>query len=135
MLRLTLRLAAVFAFLLGTTALAQNQNPNAKDNKAEKAVKDTDNKDLKKDKGERATITDVDAKKGTITVRMKDKDGKEQTRTFRLTEDVRMFDSTGRVAAIDVFRSGDEILVVEQEGKLREVRQNKGKKAPEKEIK
>lgn len=65
-----------------------------------------------------ATITKVDPKAGTVTVRMKDKNGKDVERTFHLTEDVEYLDSTGRVATLDVFRSGDEILVVESEGKL-----------------
>ena len=81
--------------------------------------------------GEEATITNVDAKKGTITLKMKDKNGKEQERTFNLTEDARYFDSTGRVAALDVFRSGNEVLVVEEQGKLKEVQQKGNEKKPE----
>ena len=85
---------------------------------------------LRAEKGEQneATITNVDAKKGTVTVRMKDKEGKEVERTFTLAEDARYFDSTGKVAALDVFRSGNEVLVVEEEGKLKQMQQ----KAPEK---
>ncbi len=82
--------------------------------------------------GEEATITNVDAKKGTITLKMKGKNGKEQERTFNLTEDARYFDSTGRVAALDVFRSGNEVLVVEEQGKLKEVRQKGNETKPEK---
>jgi len=40
---------------------------------------------------------------------MRARDGK----TFKLTEDVRILDSTGKVVAIDVFRSGDEVLVID----------------------
>jgi Cu/Ag efflux protein CusF len=86
------------------------------------------NKDKKDNKGGnkcKATITKVDSKAGTITLRMKDKEGKEMERTFRLTEDVRMLDeSTGKVVAIDVFQSGNEILVIEAEGKLKELHKN-----------
>ena len=74
----------------------------------------------------------MDAKKGTITLKMKGKNGKEQERTFNLTEDARYFDSTGRVAALDVFRSGNEVLVVEEQGKLKEVRQKGNETKPEK---
>ncbi|HVS38341.1 MAG TPA: hypothetical protein VMS17_22475 [Gemmataceae bacterium] len=75
-----------------------------------------------------ATITNVDAKKGTITVKMKDKDGKDVEKMFALTEDARFFDSTGKVAALDVFRSGNDVLIVEEEGKLKQIQQ----KGPEK---
>jgi len=85
-------------------------------------------KDTKSDKGQthKATITKMDAKNGTITVRMKDKNGKDVPRTFKLTEDIRYFDSTGRVAAVDVFQSGNDVLIVEEQGRLKEVRQSKG---------
>lgn len=78
--------------------------------------------------GEEATITKVDSKNGTVTVRMKDKNGKDVERTFTLTEDARYFDSTGRVAALDVFRSGNEVLVVEEQGKLKQMQQKPEKK-------
>ncbi len=82
---------------------------------------DTKDKNTKGDKNKhkcQAKITKVDAKKGTITVHMKDKDGKEMEKTFTLTEDVRMLDDTGRVAAIDVFQSGNEVLIVEADGRF-----------------
>jgi hypothetical protein len=96
--------------------------------------KDKGDKDNKKAK--QATITKVDAKKGTITVSMKNDQGKDVERTFKLTPDIRMFDSTGKAVAIDVFKSGNDILVVEQEGKLKEIRKGKsqsttGKKTEE----
>ena len=73
-----------------------------------------------------AKITKVDAKKHTLTVRMKGKDGKEIQKTFRLTEEVRYADSTGKVVAIDVFKNGDDVMVLEADGKLTEVRQKNG---------
>jgi hypothetical protein len=66
-----------------------------------------------------ATITRVDPAKGTVTVKMKDKDGKETERTFRLVEDAEYLDSTGRAATLDVFRSGDEVLFIESEGNIK----------------
>ncbi len=110
MLRAMLCSAAVLALCVGG-AFAQ----------ATKDTKDT-NKDKNKGKHAHATITKVDAKNHTITVRMKNKEGKEETRTFKLTEDIQYLDSTGRVAAVDVFRSGDEVLVIEEEGRLKEVK-------------
>lgn len=69
----------------------------------------------------------MDAKAGTVTLKMKDKDGKDVEKTFKLAEDIRYLDSTGRVAAIDVFQSGNEVLIVEQEGKLKEMRKGEKK--------
>jgi uncharacterized protein YigE (DUF2233 family) len=76
----------------------------------------------------RATITHVDPDKGTVTVKMKDKNGKEVERTFNLTEDVEYLDSTGHVATLDVFKSGDEILIIESEGKIKELKKADHKK-------
>src|SRR5665213_864819 len=66
-----------------------------------------------------AKIVKVDAKAGTITVKMTDKDGKDVERTFRLVEDSEYFDSTGRIAVLDVFQSGDDILLVETDGTIK----------------
>jgi hypothetical protein len=70
----------------------------------------------------RVTITKVDAKKGEITVKYIDDQGKEEHKTFRLTRDVKIFDETGRVAAIDVFESGDAALILAAQGQLKELR-------------
>lgn len=78
-----------------------------------------------------ATITKIDAKNHAVTVKMKDKEGKEVEKTFKLTETVKYVDSTGKVAAIDIFKSGDMVLVVEAEGQLKEMHQKK-ETAPEK---
>ena len=71
--------------------------------------------------GHKATISKVDQKNHTVTLKMKDKDGKETERTFKLTEEVRYVDSNGKVAAADIFQNGDDVLVVEAEGKLKEL--------------
>ncbi len=71
-----------------------------------------------------ATITKVDAKDGTITVKMMDKDGKEVEKTFQLTEDAEYIDTTGRVASLDVFQSGDQVLFIEREGKIKELKKD-----------
>jgi uncharacterized protein YigE (DUF2233 family) len=66
-----------------------------------------------------ATITKVDAKAGTVTLKMKDKDGKDAEKVFHLEQDAEYLDSTGRVARLDIFRSGDEVLVIEGEGRIK----------------
>ncbi len=86
---------------------------------------DDKDKDVKKPEPQKATITKVDTTAHTITVKMKDKDGKDVEKTFKLTEDIRYFDSTGKAAVIDVFKSGTDVLVIEEEGKLKEMRQDK----------
>jgi hypothetical protein len=63
-----------------------------------------------------ATITKVDPSAGTVTLKMKDQNGKDVEKVFRLTQDAEYLDSTGRVATLDVFRSGDQVLVIEGEG-------------------
>ena len=49
---------------------------------------------------------------------MMDKTGKETERTFKLIEDAEYIDSTGRIAVLDVFQSGDDILFVEADGRI-----------------
>jgi hypothetical protein len=71
-----------------------------------------------------ATITKVDAKEGTVTVKMMDKEGKEVEKTFKLMEDVEYIDTRGRVASLDVFQSGDQVLLIESEGKIKELKKN-----------
>ena len=71
-----------------------------------------------------ATITKVDAKEGTVTVKMMDQEGKEVEKTFQLTEDVEYIDTTGRVASLDVFQSGDQVLFIENEGKIKELKKD-----------
>lgn len=72
-----------------------------------------------------ATITKINPKAGEITVKMSDKDGKQTEKTFKLVEDAEYLDSSGRVAVLDVFQSGDDILMIESEGMIEAM-----KKAP-----
>ena len=67
------------------------------------------------------TITKVDQRGGTVTVKMEDKKGKEVEKNFQLTDDIEYFDSTGRVITLDVFQCGDEVLIIEMEGKLKKL--------------
>ncbi len=82
-----------------------------------------DNNDQKYATG---TITKVDAKNGEITVKFHDARGKEAEKTFHLSKEVRLLDETGRVAAVDVFESGSDVLVLEREGRLQELRRAPG---------
>jgi hypothetical protein len=66
-----------------------------------------------------ATITIVDSKAGTVTLKTKNHDGKDVEKVFRLTEDAEYLDSSGRVATLEVFRSGDQVLVIEGEGQVK----------------
>ena len=77
-----------------------------------------------------ATISKMDAKNRTITVHVKDKNGKEVDKTFKLAEDVRYVDSTGKTAAIDVFQSGDEVVILEAEGRVKEIRRGAAGRRP-----
>ena len=69
-----------------------------------------------------AKITKVDSKAGTITVQMTDENGKNVEKTFRLVEDSEYIDSTGRVAVLDVFQSGDDILLIEGDGRIKSMK-------------
>ena len=89
------------------------------------AVRADDTKDKKETK---ATITKVDSKNGTITVKMKDKAGKETEKTFKLESEVQMFDDNGKAiqaADVRIFRSGEYVLVIEREGKIPEIHKAK----------
>jgi Ca2+-binding EF-hand superfamily protein len=70
------------------------------------------------------TITKIDPKKGEITVKYTDDKGKQQQKSFQLTRDVKIFDETGRVVALDVFESGHEALILAAEGQLKELRRS-----------
>ncbi len=125
MLRLSICSVTALAILVGGALAAdQNKATNDKNTEANKAANDrsADHARDKTNQGEKATITKVNPKEGTVTLRMKDENGKDVTRTFHLTEDVRVIDdNTGRVAGLDVFQSGDDVLVVESKGRLQEM--------------
>lgn len=100
------------ALVMALTGLILAQNPNTPNANQNPNVN-------KANKGQQATITKVDAKNGTVIVKMKDKNGKEAEKTFKLEGNILYLDSTGKEVAIDFFRSGDDVLVVEAEGHLK----------------
>lgn len=79
-------------------------------------------------KGHEAKIVKVDPEKGTVVVKMTNKKGKEVEKTFKLAEDVEYADSTGKVASLDIFTSGDMVLFVDSEGQIKKLT-NKDKPA------
>jgi len=85
--------------------------------------------ELKKGKAHpQATITKVDDKRGTVTVMMKDLSGRETERTFYLAEDAIYVDDKGTITTIDIFQSGDDVLVIEGEGKIKEMKKESKEK-------
>jgi hypothetical protein len=107
----------LLAFLAARVAADDQKNKNTQADKSKDTAGQTDQNKHKCE----ARITKVDPKNRTITVHMKDKNGKEVDRTFQLTEDVVMMDDTGRVAALDVFQSGNDVVIIEGAGRLREI--------------
>ncbi|HEY5313538.1 MAG TPA: hypothetical protein VIK18_13515 [Pirellulales bacterium] len=79
-------------------------------------------------KGHEAEIVKVDPQNGTLTVKMTNKKGNEVEKTFKLAEDIEYADSTGQVATIDIFTSGDMVLFVDHEGQIKKLT-NKDKPA------
>jgi len=83
----------------------------------------------------KAKITKMDANKGTVSAMVKDRNGDEAEKTFYLTDDIEYVDSTGEVATFDVFHSGDEVLIFETEGKIKELNKDTtSKKAADKKV-
>jgi hypothetical protein len=74
--------------------------------------------------GKEAKITKLDAKKATVTAKVQS-DGKEVEKTFKLAEDIAYMDSTGKVANIEIFTSGDLVLIVETEGVITQMKKCK----------
>ena len=86
------------------------------------AFDDKDKKDTAGSKKGSVVISKVDPSKGEIVVKRTDDKGNSREETLKLTEEVRLMDETGRVANLAVFQSGDEVLLVESNGKVQEVR-------------
>ncbi len=93
--------------------------------KGKTASKDNTDKKVKE-----AKVIKVDAKKGTVTVKL-EVEGKEVEKTFKLAENIEYADSTGKVAVIDIFTSGDMVLMFEEDGKITKMKKS-GKPPTEK---
>ncbi|HXG12822.1 MAG TPA: hypothetical protein VNK04_23895 [Gemmataceae bacterium] len=116
----TLSSAAIVALLVSGLALAQEKQPRQQDKDRPGAA----------GRPTPATITKVDPVKNTITLRMKDNTGKETEKTFELKGDVKLFDEAGKVITIDAYRVGNQVLVIEREGRILELRKDKGTDRP-----
>ncbi len=68
-----------------------------------------------------AQIASVDAANGTVTIKRRSS-GKDIELTFDLAEDIEYLDSSGSVATIDVFTSGDRVLIVECDGEITQMK-------------
>jgi hypothetical protein len=114
MLRKFVSAAVILALVVGVSLAQQQKN-------AQKGAQDTPT---------RATITKVDPVKNNITLKYKDKTGKEVEKDFELKGDVKMFDEVGKVATITAYRVGNNVLIIEREGKLLELRKDKDAPKP-----
>ncbi len=119
MLRTALVLMTLLASLamLADAPLTAGDKEGGKSGKTDKGGKDT------KHKKTTATVVKVDAKTGTVTVVIKEggKKSKGGHKTLKLTTEVKIFDSKGKVTKIDIFQSGDKVIIVEHQGKLHEL--------------
>ena len=106
MLRLQGHLWMIIAFLFFVSGLRADDK-NAQDNKPQR--------------GELSKIDSQGA--GSLTVKLKDKDGKEVEKTFKLVRETKFYDADGKGTELNVFRAGDQVLLLRREGKVSELRQ------------
>jgi hypothetical protein len=81
-----------------------------------------DQKGAKNEHVTKATIVKVNPTQNTITVKMKDKSGKEVERTIELKGGVKAFNEKGEATRVDVFREGNSLYVVERDERVFELR-------------
>jgi uncharacterized protein YigE (DUF2233 family) len=111
MLRAFICSVAVAALILFTQAQAQQQQ-------------------VGKDKNEhitKATIVKVNPTQNSITLKMKDKNGKEVEKTIELKGTVKAFNEKGEATRVAVFREGNTLYVVERNEQVFELRANPNK--------
>ena len=73
----------------------------------------------------KGTLVGVDVCKGTVTVKVGDREGKEIEKTFRLGDRFQATDEAGKAVSIRIFRPGDVVRFKERDGKLRELRRER----------
>src|SRR5258708_2830739 len=73
----------------------------------------------------RGTIVGVDVNRGSVTVKIGDREGKEVEKTFRLADRFQATDEAGKAVSIRIFRPGDVVRFRERDGKLRELRRER----------
>ncbi len=75
-------------------------------------------------KPQRGEISKVDSGgAGTLTVKMRDKDGKEIEKTFKLIRETKLYGADGKATEFNVFRAGDQVVLLSRQGDLTELRQ------------
>src|SRR5689334_300408 len=92
------------------------------------AVSRADDKQAKSDSQQKhcmhATITKIGPQKDSISVKLHDKSGKEQEKTFQLGKDVEFRDTSGKTAKLHDFKVGDDVVITEKDGKVCEIKEN-----------
>ena len=83
---------------------------------------DAKNKDDHNTKSMHATISKIDSQNHTLAVKTMDDNGKEQETKLQLSSDVKYANAAGKEAKVDSFKVGDDVCVVEKDGKVTEVR-------------
>jgi hypothetical protein len=71
---------------------------------------------------QRGEMSKVDATGGTFTVKLRDKDGKEFEKIFKLTGEAKCYDVDGKAVEVNAFRAGDQIIVLTRKGEVNELR-------------
>jgi Ca2+-binding EF-hand superfamily protein len=79
--------------------------------------------DPSKDKADAAAVVvKINADAHTVTLKLKDADGKEVEKTIALPDAAHLLDDAGQPAALDKFEPGAEVVFTERGGRLHELR-------------
>ncbi len=105
---------AVGAFVL--LAQASGQQTQNQQQRADQGV------GTNKEHVTKATVVSIDPDKNTITLKMKDKNGKQVERTVELKGGVKVFNDKGEATRVEVFRRGNTMYVVERQERVYELR-------------
>src|SRR5271170_3014465 len=68
-----------------------------------------------------ATVTNVDLQTHMLTVKMKDRDGKDVQRTFNFEPNSRFTDENGKTAQWNSLKAGDQVSLTEKQGQLQQL--------------
>lgn len=72
--------------------------------------------------GVNGVVVKVDAAHHAVTVRLKDAEGKEVEKTFRLSDNADVTDESGKAVGLDALEAGAAVTLVEKAGRLIELR-------------
>ena len=82
-----------------------------------------DDKDTRDNKHQRGEISNVDSGAGTLTVKLRDEDGKEIEKTFKLARATKFYSADGKATELNLFRSGDQVVLLARKGEVSELRE------------